>query len=101
MNEELSYHFIFQPNENLNLIGTRQPFLGRRLPFGKPEPTRFAIPRDRFIVHQFAVPIPQCGPLCSRRHLIVGENGTKIRRRIFKNSRGFKLCKTLTISSEL
>lgn len=58
LKEELPDHFPFQPNEDLDFVGTGQPFLGWRLPFGESESACFTIPGDGFIVNQFAIAKP-------------------------------------------
>ena len=101
MNEELPYHFPVEPNEDLHFVGTGQPLGGRRFPFREAIAAGFAIPRDRFIMDEFALPIPERRPLRAWGHLIITEHSTHVSDGILKNCRGGELIEVCTVECEL
>ena len=101
MNEELSYHFPVQPNEDLYLIRTRQPLRGRCFPFGEAIAPGLAIPWDRFIMDELTLPIPKRSPLRAGGHLIITEHGTHVSDWVLKNGRRSELIEVRTVECEL
>ncbi len=101
MNEELPYHFPVQSNEDLHFVGTGQPLGGWRFPFGKAIATGLTIPRDRFIMDELAIPIPERGPLRAGSHLIIGKYGTHVSDGVLKNGGGGELIEVCAVKSEL
>ena len=101
LNEELSHHFPVQPNEDLYFIRTGQPLGGRCFPFGEAIAAGLAIPRDRFIMDEFALAIPKRSPLRAGGHLIIGKHRTHVSDRVLKNSLSSELIEIRTIECEL
>ena len=65
------------------------------------EPAGFTIPRDRFIMHQLALTVPERGPLRLGSHLVIREYRAHISDRVLKNSCGSKFSETRAVERKL
>jgi len=101
LKKELTNHPVVQPHEDLHSVRTGLPFLGGRLPFGEAVTAHFAVPWDRFIMDEPAIPKPKRSPLCTGRHLVIREDCTHVADWVLKNSGRCEFVEVRTIEREL
>ena len=99
--DELPDDFPIQPDKDLYFIRSGKPIFSRRFPFGKAVAAGGAIPGNRIIVDEFALAIPERGPLCARNHLIIRKDGTDVGGGVLKNGGDFEIIEVFAVPRKL